>query len=177
MSKTTWNLDNAHSEVAFKVKHMMISNVTGHFSDFSANVSTEGEDFSKANIEFAIKSATLNTGSEQRDEHLRSPEFFESDKFPEIKFKGTKLEKIDSENYKLTGDLTIKDITKPVSLNAEHGGIGKDPWGNIKTGFTVTGKLNRKDFGLNWNAALETGGVMVSEDVRITAEVQFVKAV
>lgn len=176
MSKTAWNLDNAHSEVSFKVKHMMISNVTGHFSDFSASVTSEGDDFTTANIEFAIKSATVNTGSEQRDNHLRSAEFFESDKFPEIKFKGTKFEKIDNENYKLTGDLTVKDVTKSITLNAEHGGIGKDPWGNIKTGFTVTGKINRKDFGLNWNAVLETGGVMVSEEVRIAAEVQFVKA-
>lgn len=177
MSTTTWNLDNAHSEIMFKVKHMMITNVTGRFTEFAANVTTDGEDFTKADITFTIKAASVNTGSDQRDGHLRSPEFFEADKFADITFKSTKLEKVDDENYKLTGDLTIKNVTKSISLNAENGGVGKDPWGNIKTGFTVTGKINRKDFGLNWNAALETGGVMVSEEVRIAAEVQFVKTV
>lgn len=176
MSKIKWNLDPSHSEVTFKVKHMMITNVSGSFNEFSVEASTEGEDFSKAEISFTAKAASVNTNSEQRDGHLRSPEFFDTEKFPEIKFKGTKYEKADGDNYKLQGDLTIKDVTKSVGLTVEYGGIQKDPWGNMKAGFTITGKINRKDFGLNWNAALEAGGVMVSEEVRIYCEIQLVKA-
>lgn len=176
MSKIKWNLDPSHSEVTFKVKHMMITNVSGSFNEFSVEAETEDEDFSKAAISFTAKAASVNTNSEQRDGHLRSPEFFDTEKFPEIKFKGTKYEKVDGENYKLQGDLTIKDVTKSVGLNVEYGGIQKDPWGNMKAGFTITGKINRKDFGLNWNAALEAGGVMVSEEVRIYCEIQLVKA-
>lgn len=176
MSKIKWNLDPSHSEVTFKVKHMMITNVSGSFNEFSVEADTEGEDFSKAAISFTAKATSVNTNSDQRDGHLRSPEFFDTEKFPEIKFKGTKYEKVDGENYKLQGDLTIKDVTKSVGLNVEYGGIQKDPWGNMKAGFTITGKINRKDFGLNWNAALEAGGVMVSEEVRIYCEIQLVKA-
>jgi polyisoprenoid-binding protein YceI len=176
MSKINWNLDPSHSEVTFKVKNMMITNVSGSFTDFSVSASTEGEDFTKSEISFSAKAASVTTGAEQRDQHLRSAEFFDSEKFPEIKFKTTKYEKIDNENHKLHGDLTIKGITKSISLHVEYGGISKDPWGNIKAGFTVTGKINRKDFGLNWNATLETGGVMVSEEVRINCEIQMVKA-
>ncbi len=176
MSKIKWNLDPSHSEVTFKVKHMMITNVSGSFNEFSVDASTEGEDFSKAEISFTAKAASVNTNSEQRDGHLRYPEFFDTEKFPEIKFKGTKYEKVDGDNYKLQGDLTIKDVTKSVGLAVEYGGIQKDPWGNMKAGFTITGKINRKDFGLNWNAALEAGGVMVSEEVRIYCEIQLVKA-
>lgn len=176
MSKTTWNLDPSHSEVAFKVKHMMITNVSGSLKDFSVSASTEGEDFTNSDVTFTAKAASISTGAEQRDAHLQSAEFFDVEKYPNITFKATKLEKIDSENHKIHGDLTIKDVTKAVTLNAEYGGIQKDPWGNIKTGFTVSGKINRKDFGLNWNAALETGGVMVSDEVRINAEIQLVKA-
>ena len=176
MSKIKWNLDPSHSEVTFKVKHMMITNVSGSFNEFSVEAATEGEDFSKAAISFTAKATSVNTNSEQRDGHLRSPEFFDTEKFPEITFKGTKYEKVDGENYILNGDLTIKDVTKNIGLQVEYGGIQKDPWGNMKAGFTITGKINRKDFGLNWNAALEAGGVMVSEEVRIYCEIQLVKA-
>lgn len=176
MSKTTWNLDPSHSEVTFKVKHMMITNVSGNFSDFSVNVVSDGDDFTNAEVNFTAKTASVNTGSAQRDGHLQSPDFFDAEKHPEIKFKATKVEKVSDGNYKLHGDLTIKDVTKNIALDAEHGGIGKDPYGNVKAGFTVTGKINRKDFGLSWNAALETGGVMVSEDVKINCEIQVVKA-
>ena len=176
MSKVNWNLDPTHSEVGFKVKHMMITNVSGNFGDFSVSASSDGDDFSNPEISFSAKTASVNTGNEQRDGHLKSPEFFDSEKHPDLLFKATKMEKVNAENYTLHGNLTIKDVTKPVSLNAEFGGIGKDPWGNVKAGFTITGKINRKDFGLNWNAALETGGVMVSEEVRINSEIQLVKA-
>jgi len=176
MSKTTWNLDPSHSEVTFKVKHMMITNVSGSFTDFSVTVISDGDDFKNADVTFSAKANSVNTGSAQRDGHLQSADFFDAEKFPELKFKSTGVEKIDDGNYKLSGDLTIKDVTKNISLNAEHGGIGKDPYGNVKAGFTITGKINRKDFGLTWNAALETGGVMVSEEVKITCEIQVVKA-
>lgn len=175
MSKVNWNLDPTHSEVQFKVKHMMITNVTGNFKEFTVNANTNGDDFSSADISFSAKTASIHTGNEQRDGHLKSPEFFDSEKFENIHFKASKTEKLDDENYKISGDLTIKDVTKPIALNAEFGGIQKDPWGNVKAGFTITGKINRKDFGLNWNAALETGGVMVSEEVRLAAEIQLVK--
>jgi polyisoprenoid-binding protein YceI len=176
MSKTKWNLDPSHSEVIFKVKHMMITNVSGSFDEFSVEASTEGEDFTKSEVLFSAKAASVNTNSEQRDTHLRSAEFFDADKFPELKFKATGFEKASGDDYKLKGDLTIKDVTKPISLDVEFGGIQKDTWGNTKAGFTVSGKINRKDFGLTWNTTLETGGVMVSEDVRISCEIQLVKA-
>lgn len=175
MSKTNWNLDPTHSEVGFKVKHMMITNVSGSFTDFSLQAATEGDDFTKSEIVFNAKTTSINTGNEQRDGHLRSPEFFDSENHPNLTFKVTKLERIEGDNYLVHGDMTIKDVTKPATFNAEFGGIGKDPWGNIKAGYTINGKINRKDFGLNWNAALETGGVMVSEEVRINCELQLVK--
>jgi len=175
MSKIKWNLDAAHSEVSFKVKHMMITNVSGGFNEFTVDAETEGEDFTKSTVNFTAKAASVNTNSEQRDGHLRSAEFFDSEKFPELKFKATSYEKISGSDYKLKGDLTIKDVTKNITLDVEYGGINKDPWGNMKAGFTITGKINRKDFGLTWNAALETGGVMVSDDVKINCEIQLVK--
>jgi polyisoprenoid-binding protein YceI len=176
MSKIKWNLDPSHSEVTFKVKHMMITNVSGSFTEFAMEAETEGEDFTKSDVTFTAKAASVNTNAEQRDTHLRSAEFFDSDKFPEIKFKATKYEKVAGDDYKLHGDLTIKDVTKTITLDVEYGGIQKDPWGNMKAGFTVNGKINRKDFGLTWNATLETGGVMVSEEVKINCEIQLVKA-
>lgn len=176
MSKINWKLDPSHSEIGFKVKHMMITNVSGAFTDFNVEATSDSDNFNNANINFSAKTASVDTKSEQRDGHLRSPEFFDSEKYPEMRFTGNKFEKVSDEHYKLSGDLTIKDVSKPVSLDVEFGGINKDPWGNTKAGFTLNGKINRKDFGLNWNAALETGGVMVSEDVKINAEIQLVKS-
>ena len=176
MSKIKWNLDPAHSEVTFKVKHMMITNVSGNFKEFTVDAATDGEDFSKPEINFTAKAASVNTNSEQRDGHLRSADFFDAEKFPEITFKASKYEKVSGNDYTLQGDLTIKDVTKTISLDVEYGGIQKDPWGNMKAGFTISGKINRKDFGLTWNAALETGGVMVSEEVKINCEIQLIKS-
>jgi polyisoprenoid-binding protein YceI len=175
-NKVTWNLDPNHSEVTFKVKHMMITNVTGHFKEFSATVVSSSDDFTKAEINFTANAKSISTNADQRDTHLRSAEFFDVEKYPDIKFKGTKFTKQSGSDYKLEGDLTIKGVTKNITLDVDFGGINKDPWGQTKAGFTVSGKINRKDFGLNWNAALETGGVMVSDEVRIHAEVQFIKA-
>ncbi len=172
---TKWNLDPTHSEVGFKVKHMMITNVSGSFESFAASVDTEGNDFETMKVTFTADLNSVSTGSADRDNHLKSADFFDAEKYPQLKFVSSKVEKKDEENYVLHGDLTIKDVTKPVRLDVEYGGIGKDPWGNEKAGFTLSGKINRTEFGLNWNAALETGGVLVSEDVRLVADVQVVK--
>ncbi len=172
---TTWSIDPAHSEVTFKVKHLMISNVKGEFKTFDVQV--EGEEFEKAKVHATIDTASINTNNPDRDTHLRSGDFFEVEKFPTITFESTSVEKEDDDEYILHGNLTIRDVTKPVKFEVERGGSSKDPWGNEKHGFTVEGKINRKDFGLNWNAALETGGVLVSEDVKLYAEIQLVKTV
>lgn len=175
-TKTKWNLDPAHSELGFKVKHMMITNVSGSFGKFDVAAETTDKDFTTATISFSADVSSISTSNADRDNHLKSADFFDAEKYPQIKFVSTKVEKRDDENLVLHGNLTIKDVTKPVKLDVEFGGIGKDPWGNEKAGFTLSGKINRTEFGLNWNAALETGGVLVSEEVRIIGEIQLVKA-
>ena len=175
IAKTKWNLDAAHSEIGFKVKHMMITNVSGSFQTFDVNVTTSGNDFSTAQVEFTGDLNSITTGNQDRDNHLKSSDFFDAEKYPAIKFTSTKFEKKDDENFVLHGNLTVKEVTKPIKLDVEFGGLGKDPWGNEKAGFTLAGKINRTDFGLNWNAALETGGVLVSEEVKLFAEIQLVK--
>lgn len=175
MANSIWALDPTHSEVQFKVKHLMITNVTGNFGVFSTNVETEGDDFTKSSISFSADINSINTNNEQRDGHLKSADFFDAENYGTLNFTATSFEKVDDENYKMSGDLTIKDVTKNVTLNVEFGGINQDPWGNTKAGFTINGKINRKDFGLNWNAPLETGGMLVSEDVRLMAEIQLAK--
>ncbi|MCU0416216.1 MAG: YceI family protein [Cytophagaceae bacterium] len=171
---TTWTLDPTHSEVQFKVKHLMVSNVTGSFGDFSASAESNDDTFENAGVSFSAKIDSISTGNEQRDGHLKSGDFFDAEKFPTISFNSTSFDK-KGDDYILKGNLTIKDVTKPVELAVEFNGIGKDPWGNIKAGFSVNGKINRNDFGLTWNAALETGGVLVSEEVKLLAEIQLVK--
>lgn len=153
----------------------MISNVKGVFKDFSADVYTSGDQFMTSDIDLQINPASIDTGVADRDVHLKSADFFDVDNFTSINFKGSSLEKVDDEEFVLQGDLTIKGVTKPVKLDVEFGGVMKDPWGNQKVGFSVNGKINRKDFGLTWNAALETGGVLVSDEVKISAEVQLVR--
>ena len=175
LKKTKWNLDTTHSEIGFKVKHMMITNVSGSFGKFDARVETADKDFTTADIAFTAQVDSITTGSADRDNHLKSGDFFDAAQYPELRFVSRGMERKDEETYELTGDLTIRDVTRPVKFTVEHGGIGKDPWGNEKAGFTLTGKINRTDFNLNWNAALETGGVLVSEEVRLYADVQFVK--
>ena len=175
MATTQWNLDAAHSSISFKVKHMMISTVTGYFTDFTASASSEGDDFTKGEFSFDAKVESITTANTQRDEHLKSGDFFDMGTFPNVSFKSTSVKAI-GDDYDVTGDLTIKGITKPITLKAEFGGTGKDPWGNTKAGFVINAKFNRTDFGLNWNAALEAGGVLVSEEVKVYGEIQFVKA-
>lgn len=174
MGKVKWVADPAHSEITFKVRHMMITNVTGILREYTIVVTTEEDDFTDAEIFFTGKATSITTGNEQRDTHLRSAEFFEVEKNPEITFRSTSYRKSGG-NYKLSGDLTIRGITKPVTLDVEFGGVQKDPWGGTRAGFTVTGKINRKDFGLNWNTVLETGGVLVGDDVKINCDVELVK--
>lgn len=174
MATTKWVLDPAHSELQFKVKHLMITTVTGSFNDFSAELTTDSEDFEHSSISFKAGVSSIDTGNKDRDGHLASGDFFNAEEFPSISFTSTSFKK-DGEDYKLTGDLTIKEVTKSVTLNVEFGGTAQDPWGNTKAGFTLNGKINRTDFGLTYNAALETGGVMLSEEVRILGELQFAK--
>jgi polyisoprenoid-binding protein YceI len=169
---TTWHLDPAHSEVQFKVKHLMITNVTGQFNVMSGNIDTDNDQFEHASVNFIADVTSVNTGNEQRDGHLKSPEFFNSESFPQIKFESKAF---NAKEGKITGNLTIKDVTKPVSFDVEFSGINKDPWGNQKAGFSISGKINRTEFNLGWNAPLETGGVLVSEDVKLMAEIQFAR--
>ena len=172
-TKTIWTLDPTHSEITFKVKHLMISNVKGEFKNFSATV--EGDDLEKAKIKASIDSSSVFTNNGDRDNHLKSADFFDAENYKELAFESKSLKKVDDDEYKLTGILTIKGVSKEVTFDVEFGGTNKDPWGNEKAGFSIDGKINRKEWGLNWNAALESGGVLVSEDVKIQAEVQFVK--
>jgi len=176
MKATKWMLDPTHSEIQFKVKHLMITTVTGNFRDFSASVETDTDDFHNAKITFEAKTASIDTNQIDRDNHLRSADFFDSDNFPVLKFESQKMEKISENDFELTGILTIKDVSKPVKLAVEFMGITKDPWGNTKSGFSLSGRISRKEWNLNWNAALETGGVLVSDEVRLLCEVQLSKS-
>ena len=176
MSTTKWAIDPTHSEIGFKVKHMMFTNVSGKFQKFTADIISEGDDFENAAINFSGDIESLTTGNADRDTHLLSADFFDVEKFPKITFSSTSVKKIDENQYEITGDLSLHGETKSVKLDAEYSGQMKDPWGNTKAGFALTGKINRKDWGLNWNAALETGGVLVSEEVKLAIELQFAKA-
>lgn len=176
LTKTKWSIDPVHSEITFKVKHLMITNVKGMFKEFDASIYTTGENFMTSEIDFWMNPASVNTGVADRDAHLKSADFFDVENFGQIHFIGNTYEKVDNNgSYTLYGELTIKDITKQIKLDVEFGGVMKDPWGNEKAGFSINGKINRKDFGLTWNTALETGGVLVSDDVWISCEVQLVK--
>lgn len=168
-----WVADLAHSELLFKVKHLMISNVKGEFRNFNAEI--DGDDFRTSSIKVNIDSSSIFTNNDDRDNHLRSADFFDVENHKEITFYSIALKAKDNENYELTGILTIKGVSKEITLDVEFGGINRDPWGNDKAGFSISGKINRKDWGLNWNSTLETGGVLVSDEVRINAEIQFLK--
>ncbi|GAB2534305.1 YceI family protein [Spirosoma aerophilum] len=165
-----------HSEVQFKIKHLVISTVTGTFRSFEGGATTEHDDFNNAEVHFALEVDSLDTNQEMRDNHLKSSEFFEAETYPRISFKSTSFKKVDDDEYQLTGDLTMKGITKPVILKAEYGGTAKDAYGNQKLGFEVTGKINRKEFGLTYNALTETGGLALGEDVKLIANIQLAQA-
>ncbi len=175
MANTKWALEPSHSEVIFKVRHMMISNVSGQFKKFDSTVETDGDDISTAKATFTADVDSISTNNEQRDGHLKSPDFFDMENHPQVTFESTSMEKTGDDTYKLHGNLTMRGTTKQVTFDVEHGGIMKDPWGNIRAGFTITGKVNRKDYGLHWSALTETGGIVVSDDVKFEAHVEYVK--
>jgi polyisoprenoid-binding protein YceI len=172
---TKWAIDPMHSEVQFKVKHLVISTVTGFFKSFEGSLETENEDFNDAKIEFSIDIASLDTNQTMRDDHLKSAEFFDAEKYPHITFKSTSFKKTGDDEYKLVGDLTIKDVTKPVTLDVEFGGSAADFYGNTKAGFEITGKINRKEFGLTWDGVTEAGAIVVGEDIKLTINAQLAK--
>lgn len=174
---TKWKIDPTHSDIQFKVKHLMISTVTGHFECFDLEVETATNDFSTAGaIVFTADINSITTKNTDRDTHLKSPDFFNAAEYPQLRFEGTKYQ-ADGDEATVLGNLTIRGITKPIKLNVELGGIVADPYGQTKAGFTVTGKISRKEFGLTWNAVTEAGSVVVSDDIKIHAEVQLVKQV
>ncbi|HSY13130.1 MAG TPA: YceI family protein [Verrucomicrobiae bacterium] len=174
---STWNIDPAHSVAEFKVKHMMISNVKGQFTGVSGKLTLDDADVTKSSVEATIDAASISTGEKDRDTHLKSADFFDAEKFPTLNFKSTKITRAGDDELLAEGELTIHGVTRKAVFAVEGPTApGKDPWGNTRIGIAATTKINRKDFGLTWNAALETGGILVGEEVTITLEVQFIKA-
>lgn len=174
---THWKIDESHSEIGFKVKHLMITNVSGFFTSFSGSIQTASDDFHDATITFEAATSSINTQNKQRDEHLRNGDFFDADNFPKINFVSKKIKKITDEQYKLLGDLTIKGHTHTIELDVtRNGGTIVDPYGQEKTGFALKGRLHRTDFGLRWNASTEAGGIVLSDEVKLNMEIQLVKA-
>ncbi len=175
MASTKWKIDPTHSEIQFKVKHLMITTVTGYFKNFDLEVETDGDDFTTASrIEFTADIDSINTNNDQRDTHLKSDDFFNAEQYKQLRFVGKKYEG-SGDDYKLHGDLTIRDVTKPITLDVEFGGIVVDPYGQTKAGFTVDGKVNRKEFNLTWDAVTEAGQVVVSNEIKLHCEIQLVK--
>jgi polyisoprenoid-binding protein YceI len=172
---TKWVIDPMHSEVQFKVKHLVISTVSGFFKSFAGELITDNDDFENAEIDFTLDIDSIDTNQSQRDEHLKSAEFFDAATYPKISFKSTSFTKTGDDEYALKGDLTIKDVTKPVSLDVEFGGSAADFYGNTKAGFEISGKINRKDFGLTWDGVTEAGSIVVGEDIKLLINVQFAK--
>lgn len=172
---TTYKIDPSHSEIIFKVRHLVISTVSGHFTKFDATMTSDKSDFTDAQISFEADVDSVSTNSEQRDNHLKSDDFFNAEKFPKITFKSTSVEKKADDEYILKGNITIRDVTKPVSLHVTHGGSVKDPWGQSREGFELAGKLSRKEFGLKWNALTEAGGAVAGDEVKLLLNVQMVK--
>lgn len=175
MATTKWVIEPSHSEVQFKVRHLMITNVTGSFSKFDAVVETEGDDVATAKVHFTADMSSISTNNEQRDAHLRSADFFDAENNPQLIFDGDRMERVDDDNFLLHGTLTMRGISKPLTLKVEYGGLMVDPWGNTRVGFTVDGKINRKEFGVNWSAVTEAGGIVVSDEVRIHCNAEFIK--
>lgn len=173
---TRWDIDPTHSQVTFTATHLLITEVTGNFKQYNGNVLSDKADFSDAKVDFSIKVNSINTDNEMRDGHLKSDDFFNAAKFPEINFKGKQMKAAGKGKFKLTGDLTIRDVTKTITLDVVYAGTTKDPWGNTKAGFKITGKINRFDYGLKWNTLTEAGGAVVGQDIEIKIPLQLVKA-
>lgn len=176
MAKTKWNLDASHSSVDFSVRHMMIAKVKGTFHTFEANIEADPEDLTTADIEFSVDLSSIDTRSDDRDAHLRSTDFFDVENHPKMTFKATSITKTGDNQYDVTGDLTIRGVTNQETFKVTYEGGGKDPWGNEKVGFSAVGSINRTKYGLVWNAALETGGVLVGEEVKVSLEIEAAKA-
>ena len=176
VTSQSWNIDEVHSKIRFSVKHMVIAEVEGQFNKFDFNLINEQEDFSSSQVELIIEAGSVDTRNNDRDNHLRSADFFDVQKFPTIKFTSTSVKKINDEKYKMLGDLTIKDYTKPIELDVTYGGQIKDPWGNTRAGFNVKGSLNRFDYGLKWNNLIETGGAVVGKNINVNCDIEVVKA-
>jgi polyisoprenoid-binding protein YceI len=173
-AKTAWKLDPVHSIVEFSAKHLMITTVKGRVTDIEGTIYTDEKNPTNSSVEATLKAVSLDTRTDQRDQHLRSADFLDVEKYPEIRFRSTRIQG-DKPKFKLTGDLTIRDVTKPITLDVEFEGETKDPWGGERVGFSATGKIDRREFGLTWNQALETGGVVVGNEIKISLEVQAVK--
>lgn len=174
-NETNWKFDDAHTKIEFSVKHMVISDVTGIFKIFDGKVTTTSDDFNNSQIEFEIDVSSINTDNKDRDAHLKTDDFFNAEKYPKMTFKSKSFKKIKGDKYKLVGYLTIRDITKEITLDVIYNGTIKDPYGNTRAGFKLTGSLNRFDYGLKWNKAIETGGLIVGKTINITCNVEIVK--
>lgn len=175
MTKTLWKIDPMHSEVQFKVKHLVISTVTGTFNSFEGSLENEGDDFDGAKASFSLDVDSIDTNVADRDAHLKSDDFFNAEQYPKLTFEGT-LSKVSDSEYKLSGPLTIRDVTKEVELNVEYGGSMVDGYGQTKAGFEISGKINRKEFGLKWDMVTEAGGVVVADDVKLDLNIQVAKS-
>ena len=174
-SQTTWTVDKSHSKVGFSVSHLVITDVDGFFKDYDAQISSNGDDFSTANVELKVNTSSIFTDNEKRDDHLRSDDFFNSEKYPQMIFKGKSMKKVGDKKYKLIGDFTIREVTKQVELDVKFNGIVKDPWGNTKAGFKVTGEIDRFDYNLKWDKSIETGSLVVGKEVELVIDLQLVK--
>lgn len=172
---TKWALDATHSEIHFKVKHLLISTVTGQFKQFNATIDTEGDELTTAKVHFTADINSISTNDEQRDGHLKTGDFFDAENHPQLVFEGKQLEKIDAENYKLHGILTMRGVSKPETFDVEYGGMAIDSWGNTRMGFSLAGKVNRKDYGVSFSMVSETGGILLGEEVKIVANAEFVR--
>ncbi len=175
LTSQSWKIDEIHSKIRFSARHMVIAEVEGQFNKFDFNLNNYEDDFSTSQVELTIETNSIDTRNNDRDNHLRSTDFFDVEKFPTIKFKSTSITKISDEKYKLLGDLTIKENAKPIELDVTYGGQIKDPWGNIRAGFNVRGKLNRFNYGLKWNNLIETGGAVVGKNININCDIEVVK--
>lgn len=174
-TKTTWSVDQSHSRIQFAIRHMLISEVEGNFGDYTLDVTASDDDFSDASAEVSIKLAGINTGNIDRDNHLLAADFFDAAQYPVITFKSTKVTQLDEEEFKLIGDLTIRDVTKEITLDVTKGGVIKDPYGYTRAGFQVEGKIDRFDFGLQWNGLLEAGGAVLGKQVKLRAHIELIK--
>jgi polyisoprenoid-binding protein YceI len=176
MTTKNWNIDPAHSGIGFSIRHMVVSKVRGRFGKFTGTVRLDEADLTQSSVEATIDASSIDTGTAQRDAHLRSADFFDVERFPQLRFQSTRIEKLGGDGYRVVGNLTIRDVTREVVLEAEYAGRGTDPWGNERVAFAAKTSFDRKDFGLGWNQVLEAGGVLVGDRVDIELDVQVVKA-